>query len=427
MMTQGHCAPEFAPIRAAFERNFTEHGEVGASVCVTLDGQPVVDLWGGVADLASGRPWSEDTMAVVMSCTKGAVALCGHLLIDRGLLDPEAPVVRYWPEFGQSGKSETLVRHLFSHQSGVIHVKGVVPPDGFCDWNAIIRLIETSRPFHPAGAAVGYHALTHGYLVGELVRRISGKSIGHFFREEIAQPLGLDFWIGLPDAEHSRVSKLIPAPSPDTLSPLLKRAMKLPPAALRVLTRLFAPKDIAARTMTNLGGFLERFDSQKYYRSEHPSAGGITNARGLAGMYAPLANDGIANNIQLISSEAIAAMRYPTAASDRDAFLGGRSAFTLGFSKSWANGAGKPNSVILGEDAFGTPGFGGSIGFADPCHRMSFGYVMNRQGEGTGLNVRGQGLIDALYQLLGSTTCRAGFWVRPDHPKARTTNVETTQ
>jgi CubicO group peptidase (beta-lactamase class C family) len=430
MNIAGHCDPAFAAVREAFERNFAEHGEIGASLCITRDGATVVDLWGGLADAGSGRPWAQDTIAVVMSCTKGAVALCGHLLIDRGLLDPEAPVTRYWPAFGQSGKSATLVRHLFSHQSGVIHVKGAVPPDGFCDWDTVIRLIECSSGFHAPGAATGYHVLTHGYLIGELVRRISGQRIGRFFREQIAEPLGLDFWIGLPKSEHARVSRLIPAPLPDSLSPLLKMAMRLPPALLRGLTRLCAPRDAAARAMTNLGGFLEHFDTPRYYAAEIPSAGAITNARGLAGMYAPLANGGSANGVRLVDAGSIAAMRYPAAMTDRDRFLGGRSAFTLGFSKSWSNGEGALNNVVFGEDAFGTPGFGGSIGFADPHHRLSFGYVMNRQGEGTGLNVRGQGLIDALYRVLGSTSKAPGFWVRPaprpGTPAATHQHEETT-
>lgn len=413
MGVKGHCEDRFSGVREAFEKNFQERGEVGAAVCVMFDGAPVVNLWGGVKDLDSDQPWEEDSMVVVMSCTKGAVALCGHILMDRGQLDPEAPVARYWPEFAAHGKGDISVRQVFSHQSGVAHVKPAVPPDGFSDWETIIRLIERSSPFWKPGTRTGYHLLTHGYLIGELVRRISGQSVGQFFREEVAKPLGLDFWIGLPDSEHHRVVPLMPAPLPD-LSPMMKAAMKLPPKMLREIVRLLAPGDMQGRAMTNLGGFLDHFDTPEYYRAEIPSAGGITNARSLAGMYAPLSIGGWQGDKQIVRSEAIAAMRYPQSVTDHDVFLGGRSSFTLGFSKSWANNdADGLNSVIIGEDAFGTPGFGGHIGFADPYHRLSFGYTMNRQGQGTGLNERGQTLVDEVYRALGCRENTRGFWARP--------------
>lgn len=421
MDIHGVCKPPFEAVRQAFADNFSERGEVGARVCVMQHGETVVDLWGGVADLQTGRPWTEDTLVVVMSCTKGAVALCGHILADRGWLDFEAPVARYWPEFARRGKRDILVRHVFSHQSGLVHVQGRVPDDGFCDWQTMIRLIENSAPAFAPGNRTGYHVLTHGYLIGELVRRISGQSIGKFFRREVAEPLGLDFWIGLPQSEERRVARIIPnTPDFQGMPWIVQQIARLPSKLQRELIRLLARKDLTALAMTNLGGFLEHYDSRRYHAAEIPSAGGITHARALAQMYAPLANGGRDGRTQLISEQAIAGMRYPAAVTDTDAFLGGRSSFTLGFSKSWNNGAGINsagiNSVIIGEDAFGTPGFGGNLGFADPACGLSFGYTMNLQGPGTGLNPRGQSLVDAVYRALGSPGRDAGYWVRPGHP-----------
>lgn len=411
---KGYCDDRLANVRDAFQINFRDRGEVGAAVCVMLDGEPVVDLWGGVADVETDRPWDENTVVVVMSCTKGAVALCGHMLADRGLLDMDAPVAKYWPEFAAHGKANILVRHVFSHQSGVAHVKDAVPQDGFCDWKTIIRLIERSSPFWQPGTRVGYHLLTHGYIIGELVRRISGSSsIGAFFHEEVAGPLGLDFWIGLPAAEHHRVARLIPAPPPAHLATMMNIVAKCPPSLPRNLAKLIAPSNVIARTMTNLGGFLDNFETPRYYESEIPSAGAVTNARSLAGMYAPLALDGAHRDKRLVRPEAIAGMRYTAAATDCDLLLGGRSSFSLGFSKSWgSNDAGGLNSVVIGEDAFGAPGFGGHIGFADPHYRLSFAYTMNKQGEGTGLNERGQSLVDEVYKALGAPTKAGGFWAR---------------
>lgn len=411
MQIAGYCDPRFDAVKQAFQDNFVHHQEVGASLCVMLHGQPLVDLWGGVANVATGEPWREDTLVVVMSCTKGAVALCGHILADHGELDLNQRVAHYWPEFAAGGKSDITVRQVFSHQSGLVHVKGRVPVDGFSDWQTIIALIEDSSPFYRPGTRVGYHALTHGYLIGELVRRISGQSIGDFFRDHLASPLGLDFWLGLPDAQHHRVARVVAADPPQDVSGLTALLTKLPPPVLREVTRVLAPGNTQLRTLTNLGGFLERFDQPSYYRAENPSAGGITNGRGLASLYAPLAADGAVRGRRVISDRALAAIRYPVAATEKDAFLGGRSAYTLGFSKSWAN-TGDLNSVILGEDAFGTPGFGGNVGFADPHYGLSFGYAMNKQGGGTGLNIRGQRLVDEVYKVLGAPSKDFGFWAR---------------
>jgi len=170
---------------------------------------------GGSADPASNKPWVEDTITQVWSATKGATALCAHMLVERGLLDLEAPVVRYWPEFGQAGKESIPVKMLLNHQSGLAAISEPLPAGALFDWELMIRALERQAPFWQPGTRNGYHGFTFGYLVGEVVRRVSGKSLGAFFREEVAEPLGLDFWIGLPEALENRVAPIIPADPPD--------------------------------------------------------------------------------------------------------------------------------------------------------------------------------------------------------------------
>jgi CubicO group peptidase (beta-lactamase class C family) len=403
MTVQGHCEPRFEPVRREFERNFAERGEVGASVCVVVDGEPQVDLWGGLSDPKAGRAWEQDTINVVMSCSKGLTAICGHMLIDRGELALDRPIARYWPEFARSGKAEIPVRQAFNHQSGVVHFSDPLPYGGLNDWELLVRLVEDTTPWWEPGARAGYHGVTIGVLIGELVRRVTGRSVGRFFREEVAGPLGLDAWMGLPEEHEPRVAPQIGV---DILS-----VTGFPP---RYHAALRDPQSLSSRIANNLGGWLETWDTRESHAAEGPAWGAITNARGLAGAYAPLSLGGTHKGVQLVSENAIARMRYPQSIVDLDAQLLVRTSYTLGFSKSWPNpDLGEGNSVIIGEDAFGTPGMGGQMGFADPSYRLAFGYTMNKHGLGTGLNARGQSLVDATYRCLGSATDKPGFWVRP--------------
>src|SRR6185503_661525 len=184
MAIAGTCDSRFEAVRAQFERNFAERGEVGASVCVTVGGATVVDLWGGIADPKTGRAWERDTIGVVWSCTKGATALCAHMLVARGALDLDAPVASYWPEFAAAGKGAITVRMLLSHQAGLAAISEPILDDGYCDWDLIVGRLAAQAPLWSPGTRQGYHALTFGHLVGELVRRISGRSIGAFFGDE---------------------------------------------------------------------------------------------------------------------------------------------------------------------------------------------------------------------------------------------------
>ena len=391
MQINGICDPTFHEVRDEFARNFAERGEVGASACAMVEGRTVVDLWGGVADRHTRRPWERDTIGLVWSATKGATALCAHMLVSRGLLDLDRTVTAYWPEFGQAGKESITVRMLLDHQAGLPAIRQPLRPGGLYNWEYMTAMLAAETPFWEPGTRQGYHATTFGHLVGEVVRRVADRPFDVFFRDDVARPLGLDFHIGLPEEEERRVAPTIRAD---------------PPPANEPRSRFLAimadnPESIQALTVKNSGRRTPGdHDSREAHRAVLPSQGGITNARGLAGMYAPLALGGG----QLVDADTLKQMSAVSSAIGVDATLLIGLRIALGFWKSSDNRRGPPgarDSIILSEEAFGHPGMGGSLGFADPGAKMSFGYTMNKQGRGVCLNERGQSLVDALYRSLG--------------------------
>ncbi|TAJ71864.1 MAG: class A beta-lactamase-related serine hydrolase [Phenylobacterium sp.] len=396
----GTCAPQFAEVRAEFERNFTDRGELGASVAICLDGAPVVDLWAGQADEGGECPWEEDTLAVVFSTSKGLAAMCLHVLADRGAVDFDAPVAKYWPQFAANGKAGVTVGMVMSHQAGLPFWMEPLPDGALLDWEPPTEMLARSTPIWEPGTAHGYHAMTLGNLEGEIVRRVTGMSLGRFFRQEVAEPLGADAWFGLPPSEEPRVATLyLPDASPN--SPMGKK--------------LEVEPDWVGHMLWNNGGDTApaMINSVERHAAEIPAAGAITNARALARLYAPLSRDGSVDGVKLVSPQALPYMRRVRSASGCDTVLRIPTAFTLGFSKSWGDRRlGPGEHVIIGEQAFGTPGFGGSIGFADGEAKMSFGYVMNRLGGGVGLNDRAQSMIDAAYRACGYRDSAPGMWVR---------------
>jgi CubicO group peptidase (beta-lactamase class C family) len=404
---EGTCSEGFSAVREEFDRNFAERGEVGASVAVTVDGETVVDLWGGVADRATSRPWERDTIGIVWSCTKGAVALCAHMLVSRGELDLDAAVIDYWPEFGKNGKERVNVRMLLAHQAGLAAIRDPLPEPGLLDWDLTVEMLAAQEPLWPPGTRHGYHALTYGHVVGELVRRVTGRSLGTFFRDEVAGPLGLDFWIGLPKEHDARVAPTIPVE---------------PPAAGEEVSEFFTqamtdPTSIPSLIAMNSSGMLFPgvIDRREVYAAEIPAANGLANGRALAGMYRPLALGGAVDDVRLVDDATLAEATRVASASSVDATLGIPTRFALGFMKAMDNRALPGNdSVLISEDAFGHAGYGGSVGFADPGASLSFGYSMNKQGHGLGVNERGHALIDAVYGTLGYRRPeRGGIWLRP--------------
>jgi CubicO group peptidase (beta-lactamase class C family) len=263
---------DFEPVLDAFAANFDERGEVGAAVCVHVAGRPVVDLWGGLADATAGRPWESDTVTLVYSSTKGVTSVCANLLIERGRLDPDATVAHYWPEFAANGKDAITVRQVMSDQAGLPYVVGDFTLEESLAWEPMVRALAAQPPIWPPGTRHGYHMRTFGWLVGELVRRIDGRTLGSFWREEIAASLGLDFWIGLPEEIEPRVARLIP-PTSDLGALLDEFGSDL------LLTRVFS--NPAGRF-----GYNQMWNTRALHACELPSSNGIGDARSLARMYA---------------------------------------------------------------------------------------------------------------------------------------------
>lgn len=394
----GRCDPKFDAVKAGFEKNFTDRGEVGASVCLSVNGETLVDLWGGMANLKTETPWVEDTVSVVFSCTKAAVAICAHILIDRGELELAAPVSKYWPEFAKNGKEKTTVQMMLNHESAVPALREPVKEGGFLDWDYMISRLEDEDAWYEPGTRNSYHMMNFGWTVGELVRRVSGKSLQQFFQDEVASKTGADFWIGIPDDFDQPMARIRPfRPGPE--EPLSDFAIKL----------ATEPESVQHLCYLNAGGWGP--NGADYHRAQIGGIGGVSNARGQVAMYTPLAtNDG-----SIVSSERLAHMSMVSTASSEDFTLLAPTRFSSGFMKSMNNRGyprGELMSVIMGDKAFGHVGAGGSIGFADPECGLAFSYTMNQMGNGILLNERGQSLVDAAYRALGYDTNAPGAWVR---------------
>ncbi len=400
-MVDGFVEDGFRPVLDAFLENFRTRGEVGAGVALTHEGRTVVDVWGGSANPKTATPWTRDTLVGVFSCTKGALAILAHRLADQGRLDLDAPVAALWPDYASHGKGETTLRMMLDHTAGVPALREQVPDGAFLDWDYMAMRLAAEAPFFPPGTRSAYHGLTYAWTVGEVIRRATGTMAGVLFAEEIARPLGLEFWIGLPEAEEPRVARLLKA--------------RLDPAipASRFVRDLADRESIPALFFLNDGGFNP--NRADYRAAEIGSANGVTNARSLARLYAPFSLDGSLDGVRLVSARRIPAMTRISNASHDDATLRCPMRFAAGFMRSvdnrWLRDP-PAASLILSDAAFGHAGAGGSIGFADPEARLSMGYVMNQMGLGQLLNERGQALVDATYSALGYHGKGTGAWVR---------------
>ncbi|TWV31294.1 beta-lactamase family protein [Streptomyces misionensis] len=378
----GHCDPRFAAVREAFEENFRERGELGAAVAVTVAGKTVVDLWGGWADPARTRRWERDTLVNVWSTTKGPVALCAHLLADRGLLDLDAPVARYWPEFAAAGKEKVLVRHLLSHRSGVSGLRGPHSLEDLYDWELTTARLAATEPWWEPGTRSGYHAVTYGFLVGEVVRRVSGLTPGAFLEREVTGPLGIDFSVGLPVRDHGRAAELVHAPAGRI--------------GERTPFRDVTPLVIAAMANPPLGA--AQANTPEWRAAQIPAANGHGTARAVAELYGVFAGRGVFGGRRLLTPQAVERVREGQGRCVDlvlGAGLGGETEIGLGLWLSGPQGAYGPNPRAFGHD-----GFGGSCGLADPEAGVSVGYVMNRMGPRIADDPRKLALIDAVYRAL---------------------------
>jgi CubicO group peptidase (beta-lactamase class C family) len=345
----------------------------------------VVDVWGGYADAARSRAWERDTIVNVWSTTKGMTAACAHRLADEGRLDLDAPVAQYWPEFAQAGKAEIPVRWLLSHQAGLPAIREPLPVGAHLDWETMVHALERQEPWWKPGTKHGYHAFTYGWLVGEVVRRITGKTLGTYFREEIAEPLGADFHIGTPAGYDSRIAEIIPPEPPDLSKPNL-------------LTQLLADSEsMAFKTIANPPDLMNmaNANSIEWRRAEIPAVNGHGNARGVARVYSGLALGGEIDGMRIMSTQAIE-RAIEEQASGPDAVMHQPLRFALGWALTSPEAPLGPNAR-----SFGHSGAGGSLGFADLDARVGFGYVMNRMIQGETIrDPRWAPLIDAVYESM---------------------------
>lgn len=381
----GFVAAGFERVRDVFAANFEHNGEVGAGVCAYLDGRPVVDLWGGVADQESGRAWTGDTLQLVYSVTKAMASTCAHLLAERGELDLDAPVRRYWPEFAAAGKERVPVRMLLSHRVGLPALDQPVSVADLLAWDPVVAALARQRPFWEPGTRHGYHAETFGFLVGEVVRRVSGRSIGRFFAEEIAEPNGIEFWIGLPPELEAKVSTLIEAPIPEV------DLSTLPPRAREAVAAFTDPNSL---TMRAFGVSKPGYDTNapEVHAAELPASNGIGTARGIARFYAGLIGE--VDGKRILSEDTVRGALVEQA-SGMDEILKRPSRFGTGFMMSIDGGF-----ALGGPSSFGHPGKGGALGFADPERGLAFGYAPNRMLVGVGGDARSADLLDAVHAAL---------------------------
>ena len=372
----GFTNDKFAGVQTQFEANLASGDDVGASVCATVEGETVVDLWGGWANQSQARPWERDTIVNVYSTTKTMTALTALLVADRGDLDFNAPVARYWPEFAANGKADVKVSHLMSHSAGLSGWKEPITRETLYDWEKATSLLAAQAPFWEPGTAPGYHAFTQGYLVGEVVRRITGKSLGTVFREEIAEPLGADFHIGFGPEHDHRIADLIPPPPGGGIadgeqSELSKNMSTNPPVN---------PLDTYTRA---------------WRAAEIPAAGGHGNARSVAEIHVLLANGGVAKGKRILS-EAGCRKALELQIEGHDLILNNPARFGLGF--GLAGGAvplPSPNSMFWG-------GYGGSLVIIDMDARTTISYVMNKMAPTTTGDMRAFGLAMEFWQGMAS-------------------------
>ncbi|MGD9751738.1 MAG: serine hydrolase domain-containing protein [Acidimicrobiia bacterium] len=369
----GTCEERFSGVREGFAANFDEGHDVGASVAVFIDGEPVVDLWGGWADEARTTPWESDTIVNVWSTTKTMTFVAVLTLVERGLLDLDAPVARYWPAFAANGKEGVLVRHVMAHTAGLSGWEEPMPPEGLYDWDKATSMLAAQAPWWEPGTASGYHAITQGYLLGELVRQVTGQSFGTFFRTEIAEPLGADFHVGLDPAHDDRVALVIPPPRPE-------RPEVFPPMMIKTLTN--PPLD--ARQCWQ----------PEWRRAEIPAAGGTGNARSVAAVQSVLSCGGEARGVRLFS-ETTARRVLEEQAQGADLVLGDTLRFGIGYG---LNSAALP--MGRGESIAFWGGYGGSLIVNDLDRRLTFAYVMNNMRLGTVGDERSFRMLDALYTAL---------------------------
>ncbi|MFI6513118.1 serine hydrolase domain-containing protein [Streptosporangium sp. NPDC050855] len=437
--THGHCDPRFSRVREVFDGHFADGEELGAAFAVFVDGEPVVDLWGGTADRRSGRPWERDTPVLAYSCTKAVTATVALSLAERGLLDVSAPVADVWPEFARRGKDRVTVEHLLTHQAGLPAIEEPVPVEEFEDQAAIADRLAGQAPIWEPGTAHGYHALTYGFLVGEVIRRVSGSSVGEIVAAEISGPSGLDLWVGAGDDVAARAARLSAgdrrppapdgppaAPDADAGSTANRDALSRDPAGggagaggpanpapaqegraggtpasgspgdedplLRMARAALDRDSLMNRALGNPPIHLLPGGANHplVLRAGWPAMGAVTTARGLAGFYRDLVAGRIVRPETLRE-----ATRRRVNGPDRVLFVD--SSFGLGYMRPAMTFLTPPAGA---ESAFGHTGMGGSLGLGDPAYGLGMAYTMNRMAGAVSGGLRGHRLAEAVYESL---------------------------
>ena len=384
----GRCEPAFEPLRRALAEVIETGAEVGAALAVHVGTQPVVDLWAGHTDSARTRPWDEHTIVNLYSVGKAVTAVCALRLVERGALDLDAPVSRYWPEFAQAGKKDLPVRYLLTHQAALPAVFRPLPPGAELEWAVMTEALAAQEPWWEPGVGHGYHVNTYGFLIGEVVRRITGRSLGTYLRDEIATPAGIDFFIGFGPELDARCADVVPPrPGPDG-----EQKNVLLDVDLETLTGPARMRLGAYRNPPNLSG-LGVINSRAWRAAEVPSTNGHGNARAVGRLYAALAGDGELEGVHILSRATIE-MAIAEQVYGEDLVLQRPTRFGLGFQLTMPE-----RRLGPGPRSFGHFGAGGSLGFADPDAHVAFAYAMN-QGRAGWQHKHVRHLIDLVYEAL---------------------------
>ena len=379
----GFCEERFEPVKEMFAEHFKTGQDVGASFAVTIDGKFVIDMWAGYADAAKTRPWEKDTIINVFSTTKNMTALCIHMLVDRGLIDLDAPVAKYWPEFDQASKQKIPVRYLLSHTSGLAGYDEKITVEDMYNWDYIVNMLAAQKPWWEPGTRSGYHTSSFGYLLGELIRRVTGKTMGTFFREEVANPLNIDFHVGFSEELDHRVADLIPIKKS-----LLFRLMT------SKLVSFLARKNIMVRSALNPVITAGDTHTREWRAAEIPASNGHGNARSIARVGAILACGGELDNVRILSKEAVE-NSIVEQSYGKDLTLLKIARFGLGWALTCEEEPIGPNPR-----AFYWGGYGGSKLYMDLDAKMSIAYAMNRMVFSLKGDPRGPNLRDAVYKVL---------------------------
>jgi len=374
MNSQSYVAPDFEAVRHAFEKNFSDHGDVGAACTVFYKGKPVVDLWGGKADLQSNTLWQPDTLQLCFSATKGVTAICLLQLVEQGLLDLDKPIAYYWPEFGCAGKESITPRMVLSHRAGLAAIAGDYSLSDVYEREAVIQGIAAQQPNWEPDTQHGYHVRSYGWILGELLRRICGQSLNDYLQDQICNPLGVDFWVGTPEKEIHRCATLIPDPNP--------------------LKFDVAPSELTIAALTGpsqLFSYSNMWNDKSLLMAEIPSSNGVGTARALATIYAATTTH--INGIKLLNDTTVSQART-VHSKGPDAVVGIDMCFGLGFMLP-------PNLALnnCSPHAYGHFGAGGSFAMADPENELAFAYVMNQMSSAVD-DVRAIQLVKAMYDCI---------------------------